>query len=177
METAFVSIICVALMVIGGMTMSQGFLTSVDATTNNIQTLSQRDEEIMRTNISILDASQTFDSVLQVSVKNCGQTKLAGFEKWDVIVHTQDGTGQRRVTWLPYDGVSPGDNEWGVQGIYQDSAVSIPEAFEPGIVNPDEEVVIECKLDPPVGENTINLVSISTPNGVTVSKTFDGYTP
>ena len=37
METAFVSIICVALMVIGGMTMSQGFLSTVDTTTGNIQ--------------------------------------------------------------------------------------------------------------------------------------------
>jgi archaellum component FlaF (FlaF/FlaG flagellin family) len=177
METAFVSIICVALMVIGGMTMSQGFLTSVDTTTTNIQALSQRDEEIMRTNITILGASQTSADTLLVTVKNNGQTKLAAFETWDMIVHSEDGAGQRHVAWLPYDGVSPGINEWNVQGIYMDSGGLILEAFEPGIVNPDEEVIIECQLNPPVGENTINLVSVSTPNGVTVSKTFGGFTP
>ena len=37
METAFVSIICIALMVIGGMTMSRGFLSSMDNTSANIE--------------------------------------------------------------------------------------------------------------------------------------------
>ena len=124
----------------------------------------------MRTNVSVLDASQTSAAILLITVKNCGQTKLAEFEKWDVIVHSEDAAGGKHVTWLPYDGVSPGPNQWSVRGIYQDAANTIPEAFEPGIVNSDEEVIIECQLDPPVGENTINLVAVSTPNGVTVSK-------
>ena len=50
METAIVSVICIALMVIGGMTMSQGFLTSVDTTSAALEELGVRDEEIMRTN-------------------------------------------------------------------------------------------------------------------------------
>ena len=33
METVLISIICIALVVFGGMTMSQGFMTSVDAST------------------------------------------------------------------------------------------------------------------------------------------------
>lgn len=177
METAFVSIICVALMVIGGMTMSQGFLSSVDSTTNNIQALSQRDEEIMRTNISILEATQNNEDTLLVTVKNNGQTKLADFEKWDVIVQSEDADNETHVNWLPFDESAPGNNEWSVQGIYMDSGGTAPEIFEPGIVNPDEGLVIICQLDPPVGEGTVNLVSVSTPNGITVSKTFVGYTP
>jgi archaellum component FlaF (FlaF/FlaG flagellin family) len=177
METAFVSIICVALMVIGGMTMSQGFLSSVDSTTNNIQTLSQRDEEIMRTNIAILEATQSAADTLKVTIKNNGQTKLADFERWDMIVHTEDGSSQIHVAWLPYDESGPDANEWNVRGIYLDSGGAIPEAFEPGIINPDEEVVFVYQLDPPVGEETVNLVSVSTPNGITVSKTFSGYSP
>jgi hypothetical protein len=177
METAFVSIICVALMVIGGMTMSQGFLSSVDSTTSNIQSLSQRDEEIMRTNITILEASQGAADRLLVKVKNNGQTKLSEFKKWDVIVHSEDNNSQKHVNWLPYDENVPDHNEWSVQGIYLDSGGAAPEVFEPGIVNPDEEIVIECQLDPPVGVGTVNLVSISTPNGITVSKTFTGYQP
>lgn len=177
METAFVSIICVALLVIGGMTMSQGFLSSVDATTKNIQALSQRDEQIMRTNIMIQSAVQTSSDSLKVTVKNNGQTKLASFEKWDVIVHSQDASGQMHVTWLPYRGVGLDNNEWSIQGIYMDSGGLVPEAFEPGIINPDEEVIMVCKLDPPLGENTMNLVSVSTPNGVTVSKVFSSYSP
>jgi archaeal flagellar protein FlaF len=177
METAFVSIICVALMVIGGMTMSQGFLTSVDSTTNNIQVLSHRDEDIMRTNIMIINASMTSADTLLVTVKNSGQTKLSNFEKWDIIIHCEDVSTQKHVDWLPYDGVSPGLNEWNVAGIYQKASDDIVEVFEPGIINPDEEAVLQCLIDPPVGARSINLVSVSTPNGVTVSKTFSGYQP
>ncbi|HSW58614.1 MAG TPA: hypothetical protein VLH15_09440 [Dehalococcoidales bacterium] len=177
METAFVTIICVALMVIGGMTMSQGFLSSVDSTTKNIRVLSQRDQEIMRTNILIQSAHQTAPDRLMLKVKNIGQTKLAGFQKWDVIVHSQDASSQIFVTWLPYDSAGPGINSWNIQGIYLDSEGLVPEVFEPGILNPDEEMVFLCILDPQVGPNTVNLVSVSTPNGVTTSKTFFGYTP
>jgi hypothetical protein len=177
METAFVSIVCVALMVIGGMTMSQGFLSSVDTTTSNIQVLSQRDESIMRTNIEVLEATQTSANLLKVTLRNCGQTKMAEFEKWDIIVHTQKSAGQPYVTWLPYNSGLLAANEWNIEGIYRDAFALTPEAFEPGILNPDEEVMLQCKLDPAVGPGTVNLVSITTPNGVTVSKAFDGYTP
>jgi archaellum component FlaF (FlaF/FlaG flagellin family) len=174
METIFVSIICVALMVIGGMTMSQGFLRSIDNTSANITVISQRDQDIMRTNITALSACQTAADTVEVSLQNCGQTKLASFDKWDIIVHSTDAEGRKYVTWLPYTGGDPGDNQWHIKGIYIDAGAGLPEAFEPGILNPDEEIIIECRLNPPVGPGTINLISISTPNGITVSKTFTG---
>jgi hypothetical protein len=179
METAFVSLICIALMVVGGMTMSRGFLASIDNTSNNIQAVSQRDEEIMRTNIQVLSAEQSASNQLEVAIRNIGQTKLTNMEKWDVIVHSNDASVQSHVTWLPYVDSSPGDNEWTLEGIYIDSDPmnQVPEYFEPGILNPEEEMVLECRLDPPVGEGTMNLVSISTPNGITVSKSFSGYSP
>jgi hypothetical protein len=177
LETAFVSIICVALMIIGGMTMSQGFLRSIDNTSANIGEISERDQNIMRTNISILTASQSANNTLEVQLKNIGQTKLAAYEKWDIIVHVTDAGGISQVTWLPYDANGLNNNEWQLKGIYINAATRTPEVFDPGLLNPDEEMVIDCQLDPPVGPNTINLVSISTPNGITISKTFTGFQP
>ncbi len=175
METAFVSLICIALMVIGGMTMSHGFLRSVDNTSSNIQVISQRDQEIMRTNIQILNAAQTESAtILEVCLRNIGQTKLVNFDKWDVIVHYHDSTPSEHIAWLPYT-VDPGDNQWTLEGIYMDSVTLKSEAFEPGILNSDEEIIIRCQLNPGVGQGTVNLISISTPNGITVSKTFEGY--
>ena len=177
METVFVSVICIALIVVGGMTMSRGFLSSIDSTSANIDAISQRNEEIMRTNILVLNANQTGPSMLELSLRNIGQTKLSDSSQWDIIVHHCDFDLNYYVTWLPYTGSSPSNNQWTVKGIYTDSAREIPEVFEPGIFNPDEEMVIESKIDPPVGPGTTNLVSITTPNGVTVSKTFTGYSP
>jgi hypothetical protein len=177
LETAFVSIICMALMVIGGMTMAQGFLRSIDDTSANISEISERDREIMRTNISILDASQSANNTLAVNLSNIGQTKLAAYDKWDVIVHSTDAGGISHVTWLPYTDSGLNNNEWQLEGIYIDAEAKTPEVFDPGLLNPEEEMVINCQLDPPVGPNTTNMVSISTPNGITVSKTFSGYLP
>jgi hypothetical protein len=177
METAFVSLICIALMVVGGMTMSNGFLSSIDNTSANIETISQRDEEIMRTNILVLVTNQTAPDTLVVSLRNNGQTKLGSFNKWDIIVHYRGSSGLDYVTWLPYTESSPGNNQWNVRGIYMDSSSMTPEVFEPGLLNPDEEMLIGCKLSPPVGPDTVNLVCISTSNGVTTSKPFSGYKP
>ncbi len=177
METAIVAVICIALIIVGGMTMSQGFLYSVDSTTLGLETVSERDEEIMRTDLSTLSANQTSPDTLQVTLKNDGQTKLASFTSWDVIVQYYDSGGTYYVKWLPYVEGAPGNNEWRRTGIYLNAENLTAEAFEPGILNPGEEMVIEAKLNPPVGEETANLAVISTANGVPVSVQFTGYTP
>jgi hypothetical protein len=173
METAFVSMVCVVLIVIGGMTMSRGFLSSIDSTSANIDSLSQRNEEIMRTNIQVLSAIQTSGNRLEVTLQNTGQVKLADFGQWDVIVHHMDNSDQFHVTWMPYSSQVLGENEWNVQGIYtlNDTA----EVFEPGIFNPDEKLVIQVDIDPEVKAESTNQVLLTTPNGVTVSKSFVGY--
>jgi hypothetical protein len=172
METAFVSIICVALLVIGGMTMSRGFLSSIDNTSANIDSISQRNEQIMRTNITVDEVSQSSANELEIHLDNIGQVKLAEFAKWDIIIHHRDDDDQYYVTWMPYTASSPGNNEWTVEGLY--TASGQPEAFEPGIFNPDEEMVIEARIDPGIKTGSDNLVIITTPNGVTVTKAFTG---
>ena len=71
METAIVSLICIALIVFGGMTMSQGFLTSADSTTIGVEEISVREREIMRTE---LDAAGTtglsWANSLRVTLEN-----------------------------------------------------------------------------------------------------------
>jgi len=172
METAFVSIICIALLVIGGMTMSRGFLTSLDNTSINMDSISQRNEEIMRTNLNILEVSQLPANVLQVRISNTGQVKLADYSRWDVIVHYMDSGGIYSVTWMPYTISSPGSSEWTVDAIYTESGM--PEVFEPNIFNPDEEMVLEIKLAENIKKDSENLVVLTTPNGVTVTKSFTG---
>ena len=172
METVIVSIICIALLVIGGMTMSQGFLSSVDTTTLGLETVSERDEGIMRTDLSTLSATLPATNRVEVALRNSGQTKLSDFARWDVIVQYYDSGGTYYVKWLPYIEGTPGDNEWRKKGIYLNSENLTAEVFEPGILNPGEELVIEAKLNPPVGVGTTNLVVTSTPSGIPASITF-----
>jgi len=169
METAIVSLICIALVVCGGMTMSQGFLTSVDASTTGLEEIGQRNETIMRTELSPISTSQPASNTLEVILENSGQTKIADFDKWDVIIQYYDGTGTYHITWLPYTEETLGDNEWEVVEIQLGGTA---ELFEPNVVNPEEQIKIRAQLDPSVGAGTTNLVVVATPSGITASAYF-----
>jgi len=169
METAIVSLICIALVVFGGMTMSQGFLTSVDTTTVGLEEIGQRDETIMRTELSSVSASQPAADTLEVTLENSGQTKLADFDKWDVIVQYYDGTGTYYSKWLPYTEGTLGDNEWELVWIRLNGAAEI---FEPNVLNPEEEIMIRAQLNPSAGASTTNMVVVATPSGITASTYF-----
>jgi hypothetical protein len=169
METTIVSLICIALVVFGGMTMSQGFFTSVDASTSGLEQIGQRDETIMRTELSSVIASQPAPNILEVTMENSGQTKLADFDKWDVIVQYYDSTGTYYSKWLPYTEETLGDNEWEVAWIRLDGAA---EVFEPNVLNPKEQIQIRAQLSPSVGAGTTNMVVVATPNGIPVSAYF-----
>ena len=169
METTIVSLICIALVVFGGMTMSQGFLTSVDTSTTGLEGIGQRYEPVMRTELSSVSASLPAANTLEVTLENNGQTKLADFDKWDVIVQYYDGTGTYYTKWLPYTEGTLGDNEWEVAWIQLDGEA---ETFEPNILNPQEQIKIRAQLNPSVGPGTTNMVVVATPSGITASTYF-----
>lgn len=172
METALVSIICIALLIFGGMTMSQGFMTSVDASTTGLSEIGQQTEEIMRTVLTPIDASVSLNvgpDPLEIVLENTGQTKMADFEKWDVIVQYYDEGGDYQVAWLPYSSSGAGINQWGVEWIKLNGQAEI---FEPNVLNPGEQIMIKTLLDPSVSDNATNMVVVSTPSGIASSTYF-----
>lgn len=169
METAIVSIICIALIVFGGMTMSRGFMTSVDASTTGLEEVGQRDETIMRTELTPVSAAQPSAATLELILQNSGQTKLADFEKWDIIVQYYDGTGNYHAAWLPFAEGTLNNNEWEVAWMHINGGA---EVFEPNVLNPQEEIMIRAQLNPAVGAGTTNMVIVATPSGVTASTYF-----
>jgi hypothetical protein len=169
METIIISIICIALVVFGGMAMSQGFMTSVDASATGLGEIGQRDETIIRTQLSSVSASLPAANTLEVILDNTGQVKLANYDKWDVIVQYYDGAGDYHTEWLPYTEAALGDNEWELVWIRLDGAA---EVFEPNVLNPKEQMMIRAQLAPQVGNNTTNMVVVATPSGITASAYF-----
>ena len=169
METAIVSIICIALIAFGGMTMSRGFMTSVDSSTTGLDAVGQRNETIMRTEIIPLSATLPSGNTLEITVENSGQTRLADFDKWDVIVQYYDAASTYHIAWLPYTKEALGDNEWQVAWIRINGAA---ETFEPNILNPKEQMLIRAQLNPEAGSGTTNMAVIATPSGITASTYF-----
>jgi hypothetical protein len=144
------------------MTLSQGILTSADAAALSAQQLSVREGEIMRTELTGVSATLPAADTLQTVIENSGQTKLAMFDKWDCIVQYYDAEDNYYVNWLPYNAGTPGDNEWQKTGLYFNGQ---PEVFEPGILNPQEQLGLEAILDPAAGYRAIDLTMV-TPNGI-----------
>ncbi|MFC1967493.1 hypothetical protein ACFLV2_02525 [Chloroflexota bacterium] len=170
METAVISIICIALIVFGGMTMSQGFFSTADATGMGVEEISMSHGEIMRTGLSVVSAERVqWADILRVRLENSGQTKLASFSKWDVIAGYLDDGNSFYATWLPYTEATLQNNEWEKIGLYVNGQV---EAFEPAILNPGEEMVIGARFNPAVGDDSTANITIGTPGGVNESVSF-----
>jgi hypothetical protein len=164
MAAAIVTIICIAMLVVGGMTLSQGILTSTDSAAASVESISVREGEMMRTDIDTLRAARlSWGDDIRITVKNSGQIKLAGFDRWDVIVNYVSGDGTQHCTWLPYTTATASDNEWSKARIGLNGPL---EVFEPGLLNPGEEMVILAHLDPMPGDATTGEISLTTPNGI-----------
>jgi hypothetical protein len=165
MATLVVAIVCIALIVVGGMTLSQGILTSADAAALSFEDLSVREGEMMRTDLTGISASMPSSDTLLAEFDNSGQVKLSNYDRWDFIVNYYDSSDIFTSTWMPYIEGTPGDNEWRKTGLYLDGA---PEAFEPDILNPQEEMDLEAILDPPAGYRAVKM-TVVTPNGIDAS--------
>ena len=164
MAAAIVTIIVIALIVVGGMTLSQGILTTADTTSISVQEISVREGDMMRTDLDVLRAAQlSWGDYLRVTVKNSGQTKLASFDRWDMIASYESGDDTLYSTWLQYNTSLPGNNEWYQARIGLNGPT---EYFEPGILNPEEEMVILADLFPLPGSSSTGDITLTTPNGV-----------
>lgn len=172
METVIVSVVCIALILFGAVSLAHSALLAADTVGTSWREMESSAGERARTELSLLDtSSEEQGAVLEVTLENEGSTRLSGFPGWDVVIQYYDSDGDYHIQWLPYSASEPGANQWTVSGIFME-APKTPEIFEPGILNPGEEVVIRARVSPPVEEQETMMV-VSTPNGVVTSITFD----
>ncbi len=170
MATLVVSLICIALVIVGGMMLSQGILSSADTAAAGISTISTREAEITRTAVTEVSVeSVTFDDALRVRVRNTGLDKLADYAHWDVIVSYTDAAAASHVVWLPYTDGTPSANEWTVADIWQNGP---NEYFDPGILNPQEDLMIYAPLDPAPAASSAAEVTVIADNGADTSMDF-----
>ena len=171
METAITGLIVITVLLLAILTLSHSFLSSQDAILQSWQEMEERVGERARTDISTLGA--TTDPVLgntvEVTLRNEGDTKLADFDQWDVILQYIDSDSDDHTEWYPY---GAGANTWGVEGIYLDASEGTGEIFDLDILNPGEEMVIQIWVSPTVGAPTTNLATVVTPNGISASTVF-----
>jgi len=175
-ETVIVSIIIISIILFGALTMGHSYLSAQDTILVSWQEMQARTEEMARTDLSLVGAvTKSAGAIVEITLRNKGDTRLADFKRWDVVVQYYTASGGYVIKWLPYTpATDPGDNQWTVTGIYLDAAAGTVEVFEPGILDPGEEMVIRMRVSPPVGPATTNLATITTINGISLLVTFSG---
>ncbi len=164
MESALISLVSVALVIIAMVTMTMSFFQSANTISDSWRQMEQQAGNIRRTEINAASPSYqaaTFD----LWVTNDGHTNLVEFPKWDIIAQYQSG-GIDYQAYIDYTTSSnPGNNEWTVEGIYLSD--NITEVFDPNILNPGEKMKVTIKLSPALGQGDTGRITVSTPNGVT----------
>jgi archaellum component FlaF (FlaF/FlaG flagellin family) len=164
MENLFITIVCIALILLATVSYATSSLSSADMISNSFKKTVERAREIGRTDISATGAiTSTGGSAVVVTLRNDGNTSLRNFSRWDVIVKYQNGA----TAWIPYAASAvPG---WSDNGTFLNGS---PDVFEPGIFNPAETLKINVRLSPAVADNTTNLAVISTDSGVNTQIIF-----
>ena len=164
MENLFITIACIALILVATVSYATSSLGSADLISNSFKTMVERARQIAGTDITATGAQTNADgSAVAITLSNGGNTALRNYKRWDVIVRYQNGA----TLWIPYSASAvPG---WSDNGTYLNGGADI---FEPGILNPAETLRITMRLSPAVADNTTNLAIISTDSGVKTQRSF-----
>ncbi|MFH1651605.1 MAG: hypothetical protein ABID87_05850 [Chloroflexota bacterium] len=166
MQMAIVALVIIFLTVFGGMSMAQGYMFTTDTSAAGAVTLSKLEGKLNRTHLELTGATSLFPAGhWRVRLRNRGQTKLNDLAKWDVIVQ-YSAAGGEQVVWLPYTTGTPGNNQWGKILISAESEGKVlPDVYDPGILNPGEEMLIDLRLDPVPEAGTPATITIATATG------------
>jgi hypothetical protein len=109
---------------------------------------------------------------IELVVTNNGRLAVSDFEDWVVTVR-YDQNGADDETYLaPFFSDTLVDNSWVVDSFWLEYATQA-ELIEPGILNMHEEVEIQVKLSPKMHIGTFVVVTLTSPQGVTESITFE----
>lgn len=134
----------------------------------SIQEVALVEGERMRTAITIASAVSgdgVGASTVTLGVDNTGSTTVSAMEDMDAFLIYTAADSTPRTVRLSYVTSGPNDDEW------LRSAVS-PDTFNPGLWDPTEQATLALKASPAIKSDTVATVVLSTPNGITASRSW-----
>ncbi len=134
--------------------------------------LTERATELNGTSLSFVDPNYAAPYVT-ITLRNDGRVPLRDFADWDLWVSYQEADDTFHSLRLDYTATNlPSVGEWTVATMYVDSTTLTPEAYQPRILDPAEDLVIVARISPDAGVTKPNFATISTANGVSLTLAF-----
>ena len=164
METALISIVAIALVIVSTVTMTMGLFQSATGLAHSWQQIEQQASSIRLTEISVVPPDKYKGGLIDLTVLNVGQNNLDNFPTWDVIAQ-HEASNPIYITYS--ESYPPGNNEWTVNGISITGNGS--ERFDLGILNPGEEMAMVINLQPEIEKKETAMMTVTTPNGITAT--------
>jgi len=174
MDTVLISLFVIMILLFSVLTLTESYVRVQDNLAVSWKQMEKRAGEQARTHLTVVRAdSLSAGAALDITLRNSGSVKLTDFAEWDVIIQHYDLTGDYLIDWYDYreSGLTLG-GEWTVGGIYVVAATEASEVFDPGILNPGEEIVIRTQLSSPMNTDSVGVATVSTWNGITASAVF-----
>lgn len=166
MENAIPALLIGALLIIASSMIARSGLKSYDDVGASVKQMQTRLVEQVQSRLTI--SNVTVDGGgggLTLNLANVGQTRVATYERVDLILTYYTSPTARVTSWLPYD-QGAGPNSWTLVSITND-------AFEPGILNPGETAVIHVTLATPIQAGKTNFVLMNSEAGSVASTNFN----
>ena len=166
MENAIPSMIIGAIILTAIAIMGRGSLQTYEELGMSLRAMETRLVEKTGTELTVqntaVDPSGDF---VTFNLRNEGQTRIAAFDRLDLIVTYYDSPASQVSAWLPFNDSGPAANAWTLISILDDG-------FEPGILNPGETAQLRLDLTPGIAASQSNSLVISTELGSTVEAAF-----
>lgn len=180
MESVVAAFIMIFLSMFSVLTLASSVISSHDNFQAEMRAMGARLTVQSRTRLNQTNArTVNGGTVVQVTYLNDGSEKITDFDEWDLIVqyYDTDTPSNYYVSWLPYVDSSPAVSEWTIKGIYADAKREMVEIYDPGILNPGEEMVIDAYLPHTVAPASQVQVTLAVNNGMNLSGVFVRNTP
>jgi hypothetical protein len=165
-ETSIPAMLIAAMLLVSTVVMGRSSYSTFGELGDSWKAMEARAGQQARTQLTVTNVTHNSPYV-DVELRNDGSTRLAEFDRMDVVVEYTDSAPTFILAYIGYSDGALSQNTWSVQSISND-------AFEPGILNPGETLNMRIWLDPAAGSGTTNRLLIATELGVTISTTFQG---
>jgi flagellar protein FlaF len=168
MEHGIPALFIAAIFLVATVLVGRGGFIGMDGVGQSLKASEMRFEDRTGTELAVTDdAIDPTGANVTLTVRNDGQTPIGDFSRMDVLVQYFGETGTRYDKWTAYTSAGLESDTW-TTGAFTD------DVFEPGILNPGEQMEIIVRVNPVVGAGTTNKAIISTEHGVTIETMFAG---